>query len=193
MKTLNERLDHVLRTLVENGDVICLMYFTKFNSSAPQENEFGTTKEYDKLFKPLGLNNGQFIEVLDILKENRYVEYDILKPKEQILDVPLTQHIWFKNLITGSITDESSHLPGYNYLLLQGTVHLGQCQKVQITLKGKFYFEQGGFQGEENEKSKEKNRSKKQDEQIRLLTLFLAIGSIGVLIIEAMKFLLDYF
>lgn len=63
----------------------------------------------------------------------------------------------------------------------------------EITFEGGFFIKNTGYVKQHNDTNFEKNRIKKQDEQIRLLTMFLAIGSIGVLIIEALRFLLDYF
>jgi len=63
-------------------------------------------------------------------------------------------------------------------------------EKYMITPKG-YVFK--GYVHTREEELNEKARIKKQEDQIRLLTLLLAIGSIGVLIIEAMKFILDYF
>ncbi len=58
-----------------------------------------------------------------------------------------------------------------------------------LKLKGEMFK---GYAQTREERLSETKRIKKQDDQIRLLTLLLAIGSIGVLIIEAMKFILDY-
>lgn len=187
MKTLNECLDHVLKTLVDNNDVIYLMCIEEGG------NSYNITKEYNELYEPLGLSDAQFVELLQILEEKGYLNYEVLKASVTPAS-PFEQRVWFKNMATGKATSEDPLFQGYQFLLNAPNplVHSGQCQKVQIKLRGKFYFEQGGFQGEENRKNAEKDRIQKQDDQIRLLTLLLAIGSIGVLIIEAIKFLLDY-
>ncbi len=68
-----------------------------------------------------------------------------------------------------------------------------RIKQYQITFEGRLLLKNNGYVGEYADKNFEKVRLRKQDDQIRLLTLLLAIGSIGVLIIEAMKFLFDYF
>lgn len=152
MKTLNECLDLILQTLVENDGSISV-YIDKER-----------TKVFSDLFLSVDLSMKEFMESLDILKEKGYLSY---------FDV---QKIY---------TDNSE-----NYEFLQNHA-LHPCI-IFISVKGKFFRLQGGFQGEETTKNSEKNRIKKQDEQIRLLTLLLAIGSIGVLIIEALRFIIDY-
>lgn len=102
-------------------------------------------------------------------------------------ELELSTHEEFKSLVDILVADKYAlFLDGYKDVLEH------YKNKTVITVKGTYFYEQGGYLGEKNRKTSKKNRIQKQDEQIRLLTLFLAIGSIGVLIIEAVKFLLDY-
>jgi len=61
---------------------------------------------------------------------------------------------------------------------------------IKLLYKGYFFK---GYEVALKEQSYEITRIRENDRQIRLLTLVLAIGSIGVLFIEGLKFLIDYF
>lgn len=61
-----------------------------------------------------------------------------------------------------------------------------------LSILGEVFISRGGYKGQNQRDGLEKTRSQHNEEAIRLLTFFLAVGSIGVLVLEILKFLLDY-
>jgi hypothetical protein len=123
MKTIEECLDHILQTLIENeGEIFHYMYKDESES-------------FKKLYSPLlDIDGGEFMELLDILERKKYIRYaEYSMPV--IGDYPAKSRFFSKE-------DEDV--------------------SIQITLKGKFFRLQGGYQGELNTKNAEKNRIKKK-------------------------------
>ena len=72
MDVLNKKLDHVLSTLIKYQDVICLMYY---KSGENGMFESGITPEFNEMFEGVGLSNERFIELLEILQQNKYIVF----------------------------------------------------------------------------------------------------------------------
>ena len=49
-----------------------------------------------------------------------------------------------------------------------------------------------GYKGQKKRENQEKTQTENNEREIRLLTFFLAVGSIGLLVLEFLKFLFDY-
>lgn len=159
MDTLEECLDHILLMAIKsmNTREECIIHygFKTKGVNVP-------TKEFLEMFTPLGFSQGDLIEAVKILTEKGYVISSRITPKNGYIALDLNKGRSIE------VKDD----------LIFCEEHKGEVDYIVITLKGKFFRLQGGFQGEETARNRDKARIVRHDAQIKLLTYVIAFGTL---------------
>jgi hypothetical protein len=152
MKKIEECLDLVLKTLIENGDSLCI--YEVENLEAYNEKKWGMSPAYKRLFDELGLNKKETKQLLEILKEKEYLTFEMVTG---VLYGSIFLKVKSDNTIGNTVFDNTmSDL-------------VGRPNKMEITLKGKFFILEGGFTG----------KHKKEEREALLQRLAIWITAIG--------------
>jgi hypothetical protein len=147
MNSIEECLDLVLQTLINNKGAICIYI----------GNE--ETEIFSELFNKLGLNMKEFMELLDILKKEGFIDY--IKVEEMFQE-----------------TNE-------NYEFLKA--HRFHPYLISISLSGKFLRLQEGYVGKKKNKILEDYRVKTITIWQLILTAILAFGTVSLVFVELLK------
>ena len=126
MKKKEECLDLVLQTLIENGDSLCVLEVK--NIEEYLANKYYESPAYSKLFNDLALNNSDAIQLLEILKEEKYIDFVKGSPYQ----------VFHKNKSNNEIGNFSNSNNELNKWI-------GKPDRIVITLKGKFFLQEGGY------------------------------------------------
>jgi hypothetical protein len=130
MKKIEECLDLVLQSLITNGGTICVYEFE--NIEAYGKSQFSLSAPYDNLFKELGLNNKETKQLLEILEENDYISFEMVSGI-------LYSTVYCKNKADNSVgnTNLDNSMVGL----------IGRPNRIDLSLKGKFFIQNGGYLG----------------------------------------------
>ena len=139
MKKIEECLDLVLQSLVDNNDVICIYEYDDIE--AYKKSKFFISQAHDRLFKELGLNNKETLQLLKILEEKEFIKFEMVSGM-------LTSAVYCKN--------KSDHSIGNTNLDNSMIALIGKPNKIELTLKGKFFIQNGGYIGILKKEKREK-------------------------------------
>jgi hypothetical protein len=153
MKKIEEYLDLVLQSLVDNGDSICI--YEVENSEDYGKKKYFLSPAHTKLKSDLGLSNTEIKQLLEILKEKEYLTFEVVAGT-------LYSNVFLKvkvdNSIGNTVLDDSMK------------ELIGQPDKIIITLKGKFFLSEGGYTG--------KHKKEETEKQLQKLAMWItAIGT----------------
>ncbi|HTB06724.1 MAG TPA: hypothetical protein VK806_07185 [Bacteroidia bacterium] len=153
MKKIEECLDLVLQSLVDNGGIICINECK--DAEACAKGNVIPSIAYNNLFEKLDMNNIEACQLLGILKENDYLKFVVIS-----------------GVLYSSIFCEikSGGTPG-NTNMNENTMNLaGKPDKIELNLKGKFFIQNGGYLG--------KIRKEERNELLQKLAIWItAIGT----------------
>ncbi len=133
-----EYFDMVLKSLLENQGSLCI--YEAENIPEKIEGKIIISPAYNKLLLELGMSNSEIKQLLEILKEDGFIEFDMVNGL-------MYSSVWVKikseNTIGNTVLDNTmSEL-------------VGKPNKIIITLKGKFFIQEGGYIGKHKKESKE--------------------------------------
>ena len=172
MKKIEECLDLVLKALVNNEDSLCI--YEVDDLKAHSEGRFRLSLAYDKLFTELALNKSEVKQLLEILKKEEYVDFDL------VVGV-MHSSIWVKLKSDNSIGNTTFDNT------MSGLV--GKPNKILITLKGKFFIiNEGGYSAKLSRLDKIERDQREIQKGLTYATIVLAVGTLGLLLIELLKF-----
>lgn len=188
MKKYEECLDLVLKTLADNGDLLCFYECDEFNGFP--DLKLIASPAYQKLFADLELSNEESIQLLEILRDKGYIDYTIGRGG-------IGNTVFFKikvNNNTGTINTNGT--AAYEDSMSQSVL---KPTLIKLFLIGKFFIlNEGGFMGILEREEQEQKRIKALEEshlrnEIRIAnltkwlviaTFFLGLGAI----VEVLKY-----
>lgn len=151
MKKIEECLDLVLKTLSDNKGLLCLYETEDIQSFI--NHKYSLSSAFEKMFREVELSDDEIIQLLQILTEQEQIKFARIDGGT----IPAYVFIKIKS-------DNSSRLiPKFKDDII------GKPDKLELTIKGKFFILGGGYTGE----------IKKEARKDLLQTLAIWITAIG--------------
>jgi len=153
MLKFEESLDLVLQTLIDNNNSLCI--FEVENVADCVAGDYTISHAYVELFSKLDLEDKDAIELFELLKGEKYIDFKKVTAYEVAVKVKADNSI-------GNRPNTNNELNEWG----------GKPDKITITLQGKFFIHGGGYTG--------KHKKEKRDAILKILAIWITALGTGI-------------